>query len=60
MREADGLYRASRDIRGTPRHVWGSRHSWSVNRLSAWQLAEWLLLKAGLDRGEELMLICQR
>ena len=34
MREADGLYRASRDIRRTNRHVWGSRHSWSVNRLS--------------------------
>jgi 2-polyprenyl-3-methyl-5-hydroxy-6-metoxy-1,4-benzoquinol methylase len=61
VREADGLFRASHDIQRTNRHVWGSRHSWPVHKLSkAWQLAEWLLLKAGLDRGEELMMICER
>jgi SAM-dependent methyltransferase len=60
VREADGLFRASRDIQRTKRHVWGSRHPWPVHRFSkAWQFAEWLLLKAGLNRGEEIMMICQ-
>lgn len=60
VRDADGLFRASRDIQNTQRHVWGSRHPWIVKRWSkVLQLAEWLLLKAGLDRGEELTMICE-
>ena len=60
VRDADGQFRASRDIQNTQRHVWGSRHSWTVLRWSkALQWVEWLLLQAGLDRGEELMMICE-
>jgi 2-polyprenyl-3-methyl-5-hydroxy-6-metoxy-1,4-benzoquinol methylase len=60
VRDADGLFRASRDIQNTQRHVWGSRHPWIVNRWSRiLQLAEWLMLKIGLDRGEELTMICE-
>lgn len=59
VRDADGLFRASRDIQNTRRHVWGSRHPWVVRRWSkVLQLAEWLLLQAGMDRGEEVMMIC--
>ena len=61
VRDADGLFRASRDIRNTRRHVWGRRHPWVVRRGSKiLQLVEWLLLQAGPDRGEELMMICER
>ena len=60
VREADGVYRASRDIRDTGHHVWGCRHSWAVRRWSrVLQLLEWLLLQLGVDRGEELMAICE-
>ena len=59
VRDADGLFRASRDIQRTKRHVWGIRHSLGLRRWSrALQWAEWLLLQVGLDRGEELMMIC--
>jgi SAM-dependent methyltransferase len=60
VREADGLFRASRDIQNTRRHVWGSRHSWIVNCWSRiLQRVEWLLLQAGSDRAEELIMICE-
>ena len=60
IRDADGLFRASRDIQHTRRHVWGSHHSWIVYHWSkAMQRVEWLLLQAGSDRGEELMMICE-
>lgn len=60
VREADGVYRASRDIRDSGHHVWGCRHSWAVRRWSRiLQLIEWLLLQLGVDRGEELMAICE-
>ncbi|MDN5882000.1 MAG: class I SAM-dependent methyltransferase, partial [Nitrosospira sp.] len=56
---ADGLFRASRDIQNTGRHVWGRRHPWVLRCWSkVLQLAEWLLLQAGMDRGEEMMMIC--
>jgi SAM-dependent methyltransferase len=61
VRDADGLFRASRDIQNTQHHVWGSRHPWVVKRWSRiLQLAEWLMLQIGSDRGEELMMICER
>ncbi|MDN5882041.1 MAG: class I SAM-dependent methyltransferase [Nitrosospira sp.] len=61
VRDADGLFRASRDIQKTQHHVWGNRHSWVIRRWSnILQLAEWMLLQVGLDRGEELMMICER
>lgn len=57
---ADGLFRASSDIQNSKRHIWGRRHSWIARRWSRiLQLAEWLLLQVGLDRGEELMMICK-
>lgn len=60
VREADGVYRASRDIRDNGHHVWGCRHSWVVRRWSrVLQLLEWLLLQLGVDRGEELVAICE-
>lgn len=60
VREADGVYRASRDIRDSGHHVWGCRHSWAVRRWSrVLQFFEWLLLQLGVDRGEELIAICE-
>lgn len=60
VRDADGLFRASRDIQRTKRHVWGIRHSLGLRRWSrVLQWVEWLLLQVGLDRGEELMMICE-
>lgn len=59
VRDADGLFRASRDIRDSGHHVWGSRHPQTLRRWSkALQWVEWLLLQVGLDRGEDLVMIC--
>jgi 2-polyprenyl-3-methyl-5-hydroxy-6-metoxy-1,4-benzoquinol methylase len=59
VRDADGLFRASRDIQNTGRHVWGSRHHLAIERYSRFlQLVEWFLLQIGLYQGEELMMIC--
>jgi len=60
VRDADSVFRASYDIRNSGRHAWGHRHSWSVLCLSKMlQWWEWLLLQTGVDRGEELMMVCE-
>jgi len=59
VRDADGTFRASRDIRTKGRHDWGSRHATSVRRWSkVFQWTEWVVLQAGLNRGEELAMAC--
>ena len=59
VRDADGIFRASHAIQNGEDYVRSSR-SWTLRRWSrALQWVEWLLLQAGLDRGEELMMICE-
>lgn len=61
IRNADGLFIASRRIKKTGRHVWGSPASqvtqiWALCML----LLEWSFLKLGLDLGEEIALIAEK
>jgi len=59
VRDAEGIFRASHAIQNGGHYVRNS-HSWITRRWSrALQWVEWLLLQAGLDRGEELMMICE-
>lgn len=59
IRDADGMFRASRDIQDEGGHIWGGRHSWSVNYWSkTLQLIEWLMIKINPYHGEELLMIC--
>lgn len=57
VRDAEGIFRASYAIQNNESYDC----SWFMRRWSrAMQFLEWLLLKAGLDRGEELMMICTK
>lgn len=60
VRDADSVFRASSDIQSSGYHKWGFRHSWLVRSWSKiLLLIEWVLLKFGLELGEELMMICE-
>lgn len=61
IREADGLFIASRSIDRTGEHVWGRQYPFPILLWArGMQFLEWALLKIKRDVGEEIVLIAEK
>lgn len=61
IREANGLFVASKSIQRTGKYVWGSPMPYSIRIWArVMQLAEWAILKFKPDRGEDIVMVGEK